>query len=56
MTAECCESFLGTDVRGKTIPDIKDVEDSDGRRWIYNCVQPVNHFGCLEFTAATGCL
>jgi len=21
MTAECCESFAGTDVRGKTIPD-----------------------------------
>ena len=23
MTAECCESFAGTDVRGKTIPDSK---------------------------------
>jgi len=21
MMAECCESFAGTDVRGKTIPD-----------------------------------
>ena len=21
MTAECCESFAGTDVRGETIPD-----------------------------------
>jgi len=21
MTAECCESFAGTDVKGKTIPD-----------------------------------